>query len=49
VTRHVDHILPLALGGDNRRKNIQLLCPTCNLSKGAHHPIDHAQRNGLLL
>lgn len=33
--RHVDHITPLSLGGGNGRDNIQLLCPTCNLSKGA--------------
>ena len=35
---HVDHILPLVLGGGNDRSNIQILCPTCNLSKGSQHP-----------
>lgn len=46
---HVDHILPLALGGSNDRTNLQLLCQTCNCSKGAKHPIDFAQRHGMLL
>lgn len=32
---HVDHKVPLAKGGSNDRTNIQLLCPTCNLRKGA--------------
>lgn len=35
---HVDHKMPLALGGRNDRRNLQLLCPRCNLSKGALHP-----------
>lgn len=32
---HVDHIVPLARGGTNWPDNIQVLCPPCNLSKGA--------------
>jgi 5-methylcytosine-specific restriction endonuclease McrA len=32
---HVDHRLPLSRGGANDISNIQLLCPPCNLSKGA--------------
>lgn len=46
---HRDHIFPLALGGDNSPSNIQMLCPACNLSKHAKHPIDFAQSRGLLL
>jgi hypothetical protein len=46
---HVDHIMPLARGGSNERRNLQLLCVPCNLSKNAKHPIDFAQENGLLL
>lgn len=35
---HVDHFIPLALGGTNDASNIKLLHPTCNLKKGAQHP-----------
>jgi 5-methylcytosine-specific restriction endonuclease McrA len=35
---HLDHIMPLALGGINDDSNVQLLTPTCNLRKGAKHP-----------
>ena len=35
---HVDHWLPLALGGSNDRLNLRLLHPACNLVKGARHP-----------
>jgi 5-methylcytosine-specific restriction endonuclease McrA len=30
-----DHIVPVALGGSNTARNIQLLCEPCNRSKGA--------------
>lgn len=35
--------------GSNTDDNIQLLCKTCNLSKGAKHPIDFMQSKGFLL
>lgn len=35
---HVDHIMPLILGGSNWPKNLQLLCPRCNIKKGSKHP-----------
>lgn len=46
---HVDHITPLSAGGANDRTNLQLLCPPCNLSKGAKHPLVFARQIGLLL
>ena len=32
---HYDHILPVAKGGSTIVENLQLLCQSCNLSKGA--------------
>lgn len=46
---HIDHIMPLSLGGTNWPENIQCLCQRCNLRKHAKHPIDWARENGRLL
>jgi hypothetical protein len=46
---HVDHIMPLALGGTNTDDNIQLLRAQCNRQKNAKHPIDFMQSRGFLL
>ncbi|MDO8596392.1 MAG: HNH endonuclease [Sulfuricaulis sp.] len=49
VKVHVDHIIALARGGTNDRKNLQMLCADCNMKKKAKHPIVFAQSLGLLL
>lgn len=46
---HLDHIFPLARGGDNSDGNIQLLRARCNLQKSTKHPIDFMQERGFLL
>ena len=46
---HVDHVMPLALGGSNWPSNLQCLCQTCNLRKSSKHPDDWANENGRLL
>ena len=35
INFHIDHIFPLAKGGKHIIGNIQILCPTCNMKKGA--------------
>jgi len=46
---HKDRIVPLARGGSNYIRNIQLLCPKCNTKKGAKHPVKFMQEMGYLL
>jgi hypothetical protein len=46
---HLDHVVPLALGGSNTDDNIQLLRQRCNNQKSAKHPIDFMQQRGFLL
>ena len=45
---HVDHIMPVKLGGCNDPKNLQILCQRCNSKKSAKHPLDWAAENGRL-
>lgn len=45
----MDHITPLVRGGEHMDRNIQLLCPPCNLKKNAKDPIIWAQEQGRLL
>jgi 5-methylcytosine-specific restriction endonuclease McrA len=37
---HVDHFVPLCLGGADAPENIRACCPSCNLRKGSKHPAD---------
>lgn len=46
---HLDHIMPLALGGTNTDDNAQLLRARCNLQKNAMHPVEFMRRRGFLL
>lgn len=46
---HIDHVMPLKLGGLHDDANMQLLCPRCNISKHAQHPVEYMQKKGFLL
>ena len=46
---HLDHRMPIALGGANEDWNMQLLTPQCNNQKHSKHPVDFMQSRGLLL
>lgn len=46
---HLDHRMPLALGGTNTDDNMQLLRSVCNQQKYAKHPVDFMQQRGFLL
>lgn len=46
---HLDHIMPIALGGVNEDWNIQLLRSHCNNQKYTKHPVDFMQMRGFLL
>jgi len=41
---HIDHIMPLFLGGTNYPINLQALCPSCNMRKGKQHPDDYEKK-----
>lgn len=46
---HLDHKMPLALGGTNTDDNIQLLRQHCNNKKGKKHPVEFMQSLGFLI
>lgn len=46
---HIDHRMPISKGGTNDIRNIDILCPSCNMRKNAKHPVDFAQEGGWLL
>jgi len=41
VKLHIDHIIPVSLGGASALKNLQCLCAECNISKGNKSVYDH--------
>ena len=46
---HMDHIIPIFMGGANTDDNIQLLRRRCNIQKTIKHPINFMQERGFLL
>jgi hypothetical protein len=37
ITLHIDHIVPVSMGGKSDRPNLQVLCGDCNLGRGARY------------
>jgi len=46
---HLDHMIPLIKGGVHKIENIQLLCPTCNLSKNKKTNLEYIEFRKLTL
>lgn len=46
---HVDHIVALANGGGNTRRNLQILCAPCNQEKSRRDPLEFARSKGFLI
>jgi 5-methylcytosine-specific restriction endonuclease McrA len=46
---HVDHIMPIILGGTNNPDNLQVTCGPCNMRKGGKPPQEFARQLGMLL
>ncbi|QOJ33910.1 MAG: HNH endonuclease [Nitrospira sp.] len=36
---HLDHVLPLSRGGAHSLENVRFSCQSCNIAKGARHPL----------
>lgn len=49
VKFHLDHKIAIANGGTNERRNLQLLCPNCNLRKATKSMEEFMRRMGKLL
>ena len=47
VRFHLDHFMPVKLGGMDDDSNVVLACPRCNLSKRHSHPLDFMRRIGI--
>lgn len=47
VSRHLDHVIPLARGGKHCDANMQLTCKPCNLRKHAKDPILFGREMGI--
>lgn len=43
ATFHIDHIIPVAAGGETSAENLALACVSCSLRKGAHQVLEDVE------
>jgi hypothetical protein len=43
ATFHIDHIIPVVVGGETSAENLALACVSCSLRKGARQSIEDSQ------
>lgn len=46
---HIDHVVPLARGGEHSSRNFVMACAPCNLKKGAKDPLVWARETGRIV
>lgn len=49
ATFHVDHIIPVVVGGKTSTENLALACVSCSLRKGARQSIEDSQTGEMTL
>jgi hypothetical protein len=49
ATFHVDHIVPVAAGGETTAENLALACVSCSLRKGARQKVEDLETGVLVL
>lgn len=49
IIPHIDHYIPIALGGEHTLSNLVISCPRCNHTKSSKDPIKFANSIGRLM
>jgi hypothetical protein len=49
ATFHIDHVMPVAAGGETTEDNLALACVSCSLRKGARQEIEDLETGDVVL